>query len=165
MQFTRPTSEGSSYFRLRVNERGAWMLEMAARSIGGLCSRALRFGDGVSLEELVMRHALGEDVAGFEREGAASGVMMLPIPRSGILLGVNGIEQARRVPGIENVRITIPAGQRLVPLPEGARYLGFLFAKGDVPSEVEEALRAAHAQLTFDIEPDDAGLSAVRTEA
>jgi len=152
---------GPVHAELRVNENGPWMLEIAARSIGGLCSRALRFTDGRSLEDLVLRHALGEDVAAIERENAASGVMMIPIPRSGVLLGVRGIEQARRVPGVESVRITIPAGQRLVPLPEGARYLGFIFARGGTPSEVEEALRKSQLQLTFDIEPDDAGLSAV----
>jgi hypothetical protein len=143
---------------MRVNEHGVWMLEIAPRTIGGLCSRALRFTDGATLESLVLRHALGEDVSAIDRESKASGVMMLPIQEEGILRGVSGVEAASRVPGVEDVNIAIPVGQRVVPLPEGARYLGFVFARGDRPSEVEEALRLAQAKITFDIEPRDAGL-------
>jgi hypothetical protein len=103
------------------------------RSIGGLCSKALRFGDRVSLEELILRHALGIDVSGLAREPRAAGVMMIPIPRAGTLAEVQGIESARGVPGVEDVRITIPIGQEVVPLPEGSRYLGFVFARAGSP--------------------------------
>jgi hypothetical protein len=148
---------------MRVNERGVWMLEIAPRSIGGLCSRALRFADGITLESLLLRHALGEDVSLIERVPHASGVMMLPIPQPGILRGVGGVDAASRVPGIDDVVISVPVGQRLVPLPEGARYLGFLFASGDRPSEVEEALRRGHTRISFVIENDGAGLPCGRS--
>ncbi len=144
---------GPVHAELRVNERGAWLIEVAARSIGGLCSRALRFSLGMSLEELILRHALGEGVAGIEREGQASGVMMIPIPRAGILREVRGVEEARRVPGVVEVTIDVKPGETLVPLPEGARYLGFLFARGASPAEVEDALRRAHRALSFEISP------------
>ena len=140
-------TEGPIHAELRLNERGAWVLEVAARSIGGLCSRTLRFGAGVSLEELILRHALGLPIARLDRESAAAGVMMLPVSRGGVLRQVNGQANARRVPGIEGLVITIPVGERLVPLPEGDRYLGFLFARGGSPDAVESALRRAHAQL------------------
>ena len=125
------------------------VLEVAARSIGGLCSRSLRFGLGVSLEEVILRHALGLplDEAGLRREAAASGVMMLPILRRGVLREVRGVEEARAVPGVDGLEITIPPGRPVVPLPEGDRYLGFLFARGEDPEAVERSLRAGHARL------------------
>ncbi|HEV8481574.1 MAG TPA: ATP-grasp domain-containing protein [Candidatus Eisenbacteria bacterium] len=147
---------GPIHAEMRINELGVWMLEIAPRSIGGLCSRALRFTDGATLESLILRHALGEDITTIEREPSASGVMMIPIPQPGVLRAVEGVERAGRVPGIEDVIISIPNGQRLVPLPEGARYLGFIFARGERPSDVEESLRQAHALLSFVIESDDA---------
>ncbi len=137
------------------------MLEVAARPIGGLCARALRFQSAISnqqsaisLEELLLRHALGEDPGAWRREPDASGVMMIPIPRRGIFRGVEGIDAARQVPGVDDVRITAKADQLLLPLPEGASYLGFIFARADRADEVERALRAAHARLAFAIDPE-----------
>jgi biotin carboxylase len=144
-------SHGPIHAELRLDDR-VWPLEIAPRSIGGLCSRALRFGDGISLEELILRHALGMEAGSLEREARASGVMMIPIPRAGILRAVGGIEEAKAVPGIEDLRITIPVGQEVVPLPEGSRYLGFIFARAKDPEGAESALREAHRRLRFDID-------------
>ncbi len=127
------------------------VIEVALRTIGGLCSRALRFGMGLSLEELVIANALGRRPPSLERERRAAGVMMLPIPKAGTLRAVRGLDEARAVPGIEDVVITIRKGRVLVPLPEGNGYLGFAFARGETPAAVERALRAAHACLSFDI--------------
>jgi biotin carboxylase len=130
------------------------LIEIAARTIGGLCSRTLRFGAGISLEELVLGHAIDPEGARSglpARDGQAAGVMMIPIPRTGILVEVSGLEAARAVAGIEDVVITIPRGQALVTLPEGDRYLGFLFARGRTPGAVESALRESHALLGFTI--------------
>jgi biotin carboxylase len=142
---------GPVHAELRFDERGPWLLEIAGRSIGGLCSRTLRFGAGATLEELILRQACGLGLEGAVREKAARGVLMLPIPRAGLLRGVEGIEEARAVPGIEDVTITAPMNAALVPLPEGDSYLGFVFARGDRPQEVEAALRLAHSRLRFDI--------------
>ncbi|MBI4572615.1 MAG: ATP-grasp domain-containing protein [candidate division NC10 bacterium] len=147
---------GPIHAELRINDRGVWIIEIAARSIGGLCSRTLRFGAGISLEELILRHALGLDPSSFfEREGQAAGVMMIPIPQPGMLREVLGKPEAERVPGIEEIRVTIPVGQELVPLPEGSRYLGFIFARNETPERVEASLREAHRRLTFIITPPD----------
>ena len=146
-------TEGPVHAEFRVNEQGVWVLEMAARSIGGLCGRTLRFRAGISLEELILRHALGLPLTELAREGRAAGVMMIPIPGAGTLRAVGGEIEARGVPGIEDVRITIPVGQPVVPLPEGDRYLGFLFARGEAPAAVERALREAHRRLHFTITP------------
>lgn len=145
--------EGPVHAEWRVNEHGAWLIDVAARPIGGLCSRILQFGAGVSLEELLLMQAVGADVAAYERENASAGVMMLPIPRRGVLRAVDGQEAARRVPGIVGLAITIALGQEVVPLPEGVQYLGFLFARGDTPEEVEASLRRGHQCLSFTIEP------------
>lgn len=145
--------EGPVHAEWRVNDHGAWLIDMAARSIGGLCSRVLQFGAGMSLEELLLMQAVGADVAAYERESTAAGVMMLPISRRGVLRAVDGREAARRVPGIVGLAITIALGQEVVPLPEGVQYLGFLFARGDTPEEVEAALRRGHQCLSFTIEP------------
>ena len=145
--------EGPVHAEWRVNEHGAWLIDIAARSIGGLCSRVLQFGMGVALEELILMHASGVDVAAYKRESAAAGVMMLPIPRRGVLRAVDGQEAARCVPGIVGLTITIALGQEVVPLPEGVQYLGFLFARGDTPEEVETSLRDGHQCLSFTIEP------------
>ncbi len=139
--------EGPVHAELRLDGDALFVLELAARSIGGLCGRALRFGAGLSLEEVILRHALRLPLGPHERERAASGVMMLPIERAGTLREVRGLDAARAVAGIEDVRITIPAGRPVVPLPEGDRYLGFAFARAAEPAAVEAALRAAHAAL------------------
>jgi len=144
--------EGPLHAELRVNEAGPWMVELAGRSIGGLCSSILEFGAGISLEELILRHALGMDVSASRREGAA-GVMMIPIPAGGWLKRVEGVDQAKAVPLVQDVSISVRLNQRIVPLPEGSSYLGFIFAKGPLPAEVEAALRAAHSRLRFHIEP------------
>ncbi len=146
---------GPVHAELRVNDRGAKIIEIAPRSIGGLCSRTLRFGDRISLEELILRHALGFEVNSFPRERQAAGVMMIPIPQAGILRGVLGKAEAEKVSGIEEIRITIPLGQELVPLPEGTRYLGFIFARDGTPERVEASLRGADRALAFIIRPPD----------
>jgi biotin carboxylase len=144
-------SEGPVHAELRVNDDGPWILEVAARSIGGLCSRTLRFGTGMTLEEIILRHALGWPIASLARERRPAGVMMIPIPRGGRLAAVRGQDAAAAVPGVEEVAITAHLGQQLVPLPEGWQYLGFIFARADTADAVEAALRDAHARLSFQI--------------
>jgi len=136
---------------MRVNETGVYMLEAAARPIGGLCAQSLRFAGDATLEEILLRFAVGEDISGVRRETSASGVMMIPIPSSGIYSGVAGLEEARSVPGVTDVVVTAKEGQRMVRLPEGASYLGFIFARGNSPDEVEAALRLSHSHLIFQI--------------
>ena len=145
--------DGPVHAELRVNDRGPWVIELAARSIGGLCSRVLRFGAGVRLEELIVRHALGLPIESLEREQRPAGVMMIPTPKAGILRAVHGLDEARGVAGIDEVTISIAIGREAIPPPEGYRYLGFLFARADTPEAAEAALREAHACLDFDIEP------------
>jgi biotin carboxylase len=142
---------GPVHAELRVNDRGPWMLEIAGRSIGGLCSTILEFGSGMCLEELILRHAIGEDVTLQERDSHAAGVMMIPIPQAGILKGVHGVDAAQAIPGITGVEITVKLNNRVLQLPEGTSYLGFIFARGDTPAQVEEAIRRAHDCLHFDI--------------
>ncbi|MHB2027385.1 MAG: ATP-grasp domain-containing protein [Acidimicrobiales bacterium] len=140
--------EGPVHFEFRIGPDGAvTILELAARSIGGLCSRALRFGAGVSLEEVIIRHALGLGLEGLARESRASGVMMLPIRVAGVLEEVSGQERALAIDGVVGLEISIAPGRPVVPLPEGDRYLGFIFARGPTPQFVEEALRGAEACL------------------
>ena len=144
---------GPVHAELRLNDAGIWPVEIAARSIGGLCSRTLTFGAGVSLEELLLQHAIAAPIASFARERRPSGVMMLPVPGAGTLRAVHGLERARAVPGVEAVTITAHVGRELEPLPEGGVYPGFIFAKGDTPAAVERALRDAAAALTLEIAP------------
>ena len=145
--------EGPVHGELRWNERGPWLIELAARSIGGRCSAALRFEAGeTSLEELIVRHALGMPLPSLERERHASGVMMIPVPGAGVLREVRGLATARAVPLIEDVVITAHPGQTLLPWPEGWRYPGFIFARGETPEAVEAALRTAQRRLGFVIE-------------
>ena len=144
---------GPVHAELRLNARGPWLIELAARSIGGLCSRALRFSTGLTLEEVILMHALGRDVTRLRREARPAGVMMIPIPRAGILRGVSGLQEARDVKGIEEVTLSATLGKPLVPLPEGSSYLGFLFARASSPAKVEAALREAHRRLAFDVQP------------
>lgn len=170
-------TEGPVHAELRVHHGRVRMIEIAGRSIGGLCSRVLELGLGVSLEELILRHALGEDVDGIggkangiggEKRGKsdvdgieidakgsdhgasvteAAGVMMLPVPEGGLFQGYDGVEAAKKVPGVEDVVITAKKGDMLTPLPEGASYPGFIFAKGVGPGQVEQVLRKAHGRL------------------
>ncbi|MEK6710247.1 MAG: ATP-grasp domain-containing protein [Nitrospinota bacterium] len=146
--------EGPVHAEFRLNERGVWPLDIAGRSIGGRCSEALSFGEGLPLEVLILCQALGVAPPSLEREGRASGVMMIPIPAAGVLRGVEGKEEALAVPGVTGVEIAIHPGGWVVPLPEGEKYLGFLFAKGGTPAEAEAALREAHRRLRFRIEPE-----------
>lgn len=143
-------TDGPIHAEMRVNDAGVWMLEVAARPIGGLCSRVLRFAGGRSLEELILRHATGEDVSGARLDDGAHAVMMIPIPRAGIYVGVSGIEDARAVDGVDDIIVTAKQGQTMLPLPEGASYLGFIFARAETPARAVEALRDAHSRLEFE---------------
>ncbi|MBK5293965.1 MAG: ATP-grasp domain-containing protein [Acidobacteriia bacterium] len=142
---------GPVHTEMRCNEEGVWILEVAPRCIGGLCARSLVFQPRIPLEELILRHAAGEDVSGAQLRDGASGVMMIPIPRAGVYQSAQGVRDALEVPGIREVVITAKQGQMLQPLPEGGSYLGFLFAAGQTPHQAEEALRQAHGKLAFEI--------------
>jgi biotin carboxylase len=147
-------TEGPVHAEFRWNENGLWVLEAAARPIGGLCSRALRFGpERIFLEELLLRHALGLGGTDLEREECASGVMMIPVPRSGILEAVEGLEVAEQVPGVEEIRITARRRDYIAAWPEGSSYLGFIFARAGEPGAAEAALREAHSKLNFIFSP------------
>ncbi len=146
--------EGPVHAELRVGVDGRLVvIEVAARSIGGLCARSLRFGAGVSLEEVIVRHAVGFGFDRRRRENQASGVMMLPIRAAGVLEKVSGQAEALAVDGVVGLEITISAGRPVVPLPEGDRYLGFVFARGPTAADVERALRRAEAALDIVVRP------------
>jgi formate-dependent phosphoribosylglycinamide formyltransferase (GAR transformylase) len=145
-------THGPVHAEFRVNENGPWVLEASPRPIGGLCSRALRFGpERILLEELLVRHALGMPGSDLDREDDASGVMMIPVPKTGVLERVDGEDQARATLGIEDVQITARLHDFIAAWPEGSTYLGFIFARGKSPGEVEAALRVAHSLLKFAI--------------
>ena len=144
-------THGPFHAEARVNGEGVWVLEVAARPIGGLCARTLHFDGGMGLEELILRHAVREDVSQVRLNDGASGVMMIPIPKAGIYLGTDGVDSAKKIPGVEEVAITAKEGQKILPLPEGSSYLGFIFARAESPDAVERALRHAHACLRFEI--------------
>ena len=144
--------EGPVHAELRLDDRGPWLIEMAARSIGGLCGRVLRFGAGITLEELILMHALGQGIEAYERDRQPAGVMMIPVPRAGVLREVRGVAAARDVPGIIDVTIGATIGKPLVPWPEGSSYPGFIFARANDPAAVEAALREAHRKIRFVIE-------------
>jgi biotin carboxylase len=143
---------GPIHAELRINDRGAWVVEIAARSIGGLCSRILRFDDGKTLEELILRQALSEDIRSLQREKKAAGVMMMPVPEEGVLRDITGLEAAKFVPGIEDILITIPREQKVSPMHKGGKYLGFIFARGDFPENVEASIRKAYRKLKINVE-------------
>jgi hypothetical protein len=144
-------THGPIHAEMRVNSEGVWMLEVAARPIGGLCSRALRFEPHVSLEEVILRHAAGEGMRDLKLCGPAAGVMMIPIRQAGVYCGVAGIDRAEGIPGVEEVIITAKQGQHQVPLPEASSYLGFIFARAGTPDAVETSLRRSYRELQFDI--------------
>ena len=157
---------GPIHAECRVNTKGVYVLEVASRPIGGLCARAVRFDDSshprtspprpshTSLEEVLLRHALGEDISRWTPVERAAGVMMIPIPKRGVYRGVTNVEAALAVAGVDEVVVTAKADEVLLPLPEGRSYLGFIFASGDDPARVEQSLRGAHATLAFDIEKE-----------
>lgn len=146
--------QGPVHAELRVNERGPWIIEMAGRSIGGLCSTVLEFGTGLKLEDLILLQAVGEPIPEPDMAAPAVGVMMIPIPASGILRRVDGVEDACAVPGITGVEITARVNHPIAALPEGASYLGFIFARAETPAQVEAALREAHGRLKICITPE-----------
>jgi biotin carboxylase len=146
---------GPIHAECRLTPRGVFVLEIAARPIGGLCSRVLRFGpDGrQSFEELLLRHARGERVDQVRRERTAAAVMMVPIPRRGIFKRVEGLDDARAVPYINDLRVTAKIDQLLEPLPEAGSYLGFIFARAPRAPDAEQAVRKAHGLLNVIIDP------------
>ena len=151
-------SEGPVHAEFRVNDEGVWPLEVAPRPIGGLCARALRFAPDaasqpIDLEELLLRHSLGLAGADWPREQAASGVMMIPVPKNGILEKIEGQDPARNVPGIVALEITARLHDYIAAWPEGSSYMGFLFATGNTAREVEQTIRTAHAKLHFELTP------------
>jgi len=151
-------SQGPIHAEFRINKDGVWPLELAPRPIGGLCARALRFLLGsekelIGLEELLTRHALEFPGTDSPRESLASGVMMIPVPKSGVLEAVSGEDAALAVPGITDLLITARLHDYIAAWPEGSSYLGFLFARGAHPEEVEQAIRKAQEKLAFTITP------------
>lgn len=158
---------GPVHAECRVNPRGVFVLEVAARPIGGLCAKVLRFVPNsaadlktsgpqdlsIGFEEFLLRHALGEPMSAWQRESRAAAVMMMPIPKSGVYRRVDGLIEAGRVPDVEEIVITAKPDQQLLALPEGASYLGFVFARADRPEDAERAVRDAHARLHFTIDP------------
>lgn len=147
-------SSGPIHAELRINGESAWIVEIAGRTIGGLCSQTLRFAADASLEELVLAQACDLPIPGPAGDDKAGGVMMIPIPAAGILRGITGLEEAKAVTGIESIQITAHLNYSLVPLPEGESYLGFIIARGGSAEEVEKRLRTAHNCLAFEIDPE-----------
>jgi len=141
--------DGPLHAELRLNDQGAWPVDVAARTIGGLCARTLRFGAGMSLEEIVLRHAINAPLASLNRESRAAGVMMMPIVGRGRIREIRGLDDAAAVPLIEEIEMEARVGDVLVPLPDGADYPGFIFARGEDPAEVESALREAWSRIEF----------------
>jgi biotin carboxylase len=156
-------TDGPVHAEMRVNDQGVWILEVAARSIGGLCGRVLTHSLGMSLEEMILRQAVAEPLA-IAGEGGAAGVMMIPIPRRGIYHGLEGLAAAQSVPGVTGVTITAEPGQIIAPPPDGASYLGFIFARAASPPDAETALRTAHRRLHFDIRPEYPAMEAPAAE-
>ncbi|VAW96825.1 hypothetical protein MNBD_GAMMA22-1222 [hydrothermal vent metagenome] len=156
--------EGPIHAECRINNSGIWVIEIAARTIGGLCGRLLTFGIGMSLEQLVLSHAIGENIPSIDINSNtslddnklnenASGVLMIPIPQHGILKRVEGLLAAQKIPLIDDISIQIQEGYEVTPLPESSSYLGFIFASGGTTSQVEQALRDAHNSLKIIIAP------------
>ena len=146
-------SEGPIHAELRIEGGRPQVIEIAGRTIGGLCGRALRFGLlGAPLETLVLRHALGMRKESLRREHAASGVLMVPIPRSGVLRAVSGVEMVRAMPHVTSVEITTPVGSPVAPPPDGDRYLGFVFARAADPATVEDTLRMAMDTIELEVD-------------
>ena len=143
---------GPVHAEIRLGSEGPCVIEIAGRSVGGLCSRTLRFGLGLSLEEIILQHALGRAVDSITLESEASGVMMIPTPRAGVLKKVSGVVEAKSISYIEDVTISAYIGEKLIPIPEGSRYLGFIFARAHTAELVESAIRKAHRKLMFTIE-------------
>ena len=161
-------ASGPVHAEVRVNDLGIWILEIAARSIGGLCGRVLTHFLGMSLEELILRQAVAEPLAAIidaAREGGAAGVMMIPIPRRGIYHGLEGLAAAQSVAGVTGLNISAEPGQIVAPPPDGASYLGFIFSRGQSPAEAENALRSAHRRLRFDIRPEYPAMAAPAARA
>jgi biotin carboxylase len=149
-------SHGPVHAEFRINDRGIWPLEIAPRPIGGLCARSLEFysprhRDLIGLEELILRHAIGEDISAWQREELASGVMMIPVPSSGVLESIHGVEDAQHVRCITEIEITARIRDTILAWPEGSSYLGFIFAKAETAKDVEDSLRSAHSRLRFNI--------------
>lgn len=145
-------TNGPVHAELRLNSRGVWVVELAARSIGGLCSRVLRFEDGQMLEDVLLRQAVNDLPKIPRREAAAAAVMMMPVEKSGVLRSVENVEAARQVTGVEEVIVSIPPNREVQALPEGHQYLGFIFARAEQPQQAEEAVREAFSRLEVRIE-------------
>lgn len=145
--------DGPVHAELRVADGRAWVIEVAARTIGGLCARSLTFSLGRSLEELVLAHALRIPLDHAQRDEGASGVLMIPIARPGTFLSLEGRDAALTVPGITDVQVTVAPGRHIAPVPEGDRYVGFAFARARHPESVVRALRRARAVLEVRVAP------------
>lgn len=145
---------GPIHAEFRINDHVPWVIEIAPRPIGGLCAQALRFGEPkIPLEELILRHALGMEGSDANREELAAGVMMIPVPRSGVLDDVKGLDLAEKIPGIEAIEITARKHDYIAAWPEGSSYLGFIFSRAETPEATEAAVRAAHAKIEFVLTP------------
>ncbi|MEK6222824.1 MAG: ATP-grasp domain-containing protein [Chloroflexota bacterium] len=144
-------THGPVHIEARYNEQGAWIVEIAPRSIGGYCSKVITLDAGLTLEEAILWQAVGQDVFSLEREALAAGVMMIPIPDEGILEAISGVAEAQKVTYIDEIVVSMHKGQQVTPLPEGGQYLGFIFARAESPETVEKALRTAYSKINLTV--------------
>jgi biotin carboxylase len=146
-------THGPVHIELMVDGAMVRVIEIAARSIGGLCSKSLNFGlMGTSLETLILRNALGMDKPELRRESVASGVLMIPIPSQGAFKEIRNTEADRQLPHVTGIDVTVRPGRQVEPPPEGDRYLGFVYARAARPEDVEKGLLEAKALLEVIVE-------------
>lgn len=137
-------------FRI-TSDREVYLIELAARSIGGMCSNAIPLSGGRSLEELIIAEALGMEIPEFAIENQASGVFMMPVPAKGVLRSISGVEEAKSTRWITNVTLSMMINSEVSPIPYDARYVGFIFAKAPTSRAVVEALEEAFKKIEIEI--------------
>lgn len=143
---------GPCHCELRLSGELPYILEIAARPIGGFCSQVFADLMGFDLHDLVLQNAVGLPVMPPPiADGVALGVMMLPVPGRGNLARVSGVDRALDIDGIMSVKIHVEAGSRILPYPEQSCYIGTVLATGSSADEVVARLKSAAKAVSFEL--------------
>jgi biotin carboxylase len=143
--------DGPTYTQLRLGPDGPRVGELAARLGGGHDAELCRAALGVDLNGLALAAALGRPVEPPEPEPqVGSACTLFLIPPAGVLDSVSGVDEARALEGVVDVRIYREPGYLLSPLRRGADRAGAVIAVGQSREEALERARRAADLVRFE---------------
>ena len=147
--------DGPTYTQIRIGPKGPQVIELAARLGGGHDAELCRAVTGVDLNGLALASALGKPIERPEPRALGAGCVRFLVAPPGLLGSVEGIDEARALDGVVDVRLYRESGYVFGPLRRGTDRAGAVLAVGE--SRGEALARADRAAERIRFVPADAG--------